>query len=103
MPSVSHVKPDYHKAGRICYACTVHLDTAAHVPYRTIMYLYEQAVEWIEAQTEPFRISDCYRAIGPGSTAHSASNLAVHDMAGHQLLTCIKKNKSGNCMLWELA
>lgn len=100
MPSNIHTLI-VHTPGRLCYACTTHQDGNAFPKYRTIIYAYEAAVEWIENHDGPFKISQIYYSIGPGPSAHAASNYAVHDMAGHNLVYCVKHDKGQRCMLWD--
>lgn len=106
MPSVIHTRPDADSTGRVCYACTITLDNSSWGKYHTrFMHAvedYEDAVEWIERATAPFSIQDVFSSFPyRGPTAFRASQNAVHDMAGHGLVVCIRKSRHNKCILWE--
>jgi len=83
-----------------CYACSYDI-TRKHAGWR--MALYEQLVEWVEAQSgTSFTIARmAYSQPNRCPTVYHLAHHVVHDMHRHGLVRCMRR-VDRRCLLWSL-
>lgn len=99
-----------HRPERVCWACASRWTNGTR-DCLTRALQYEAAVEYIESQTGSFTIAGLWDSFSPmyppygnydRRMMHQTFNNAVHDMAMHGLVICVRRGRGGRkCLEWQ--